>query len=91
MTIIYDMDQTIEKARQADSALRIATKTQMEIIKNPDIYDSLRTNFVDALLISSTDFSLITQNIFSSNIETFSTIGNVNFINNVALFLLTDC
>ena len=86
MTIIYDMDQTIEKARQADSALRIASKTQMEIIKNPDIYDSLRTNFVDALLISSTDFSLITQNIFSSNIETFSTIGNVNFINNVASF-----
>ncbi|MBP5391582.1 MAG: hypothetical protein J6Y40_05840, partial [Bacteroidales bacterium] len=28
MTIIYDMDQTIEKARQADSALRIASKTQ---------------------------------------------------------------
>ena len=83
MTIIYDMDQTIEKARQA---LRIASRTQMEIIKNPDIYDSLRTNFVDALLISSTDFSLITQNIFSSNIETFSTIGNVNFINNVASF-----
>lgn len=86
MTIIYDMDQTIEKARQADSALRIATKTQMEIIKNPDVYDSLRTKFVDALLLSSTDFSLITQNIFSSNIETFSTIGNVNFINNVASF-----
>ena len=86
MTIIYDMDQTIEKARQADSALRIASKTQMEIIKNPDVYDSLRTKFVDALLLSSMDFSLITQNIFSSNIETFSTIGNVNFINNVASF-----
>lgn len=86
LTVIYDMDQTLEKARQADSALRIASKAQLEIVKNPELYDSLKSNLVPALLLSGFDFSFITENIFSSNIETFSTIGNVNFVNYVSSF-----
>lgn len=86
LTIIYDMDQTIEKAREADSALRVASKAQLEIVKNPDSYDSLKSELIPAVLISSIDISKITENIFSSNIETFSTIGNVNFVNDVSSF-----
>ena len=86
LTVIYDMDQTIQKARQADSALRIASKAQLDIVKNPELYDSLKSDLVPAVLLSSIDFSLITENIFSSNIETFSTIGNVNFVNDVSSF-----
>ena len=86
LTVIYDMDQTLEKARQADSALRVASKAQLEILKNPELYDSLKANLVPSLILSSFDFSLITENIFSSNIETFSTIGNVNFVNYASSF-----
>ena len=86
LTVIYDMDKTLQTARQADSALKIASRAQLEIIKNPDSYDSLKSDIVPALLIASEEFSMITENIFSSNIETFSTIGDVNFVNYVSSF-----
>ena len=86
LTVIYDMDQTLQMARQADSALKIASRAQLEIVKNPVLYDSLKGDIVPALLIASENFSMITENIFSSNIETFSTIGNVNFVNYVSAF-----
>ncbi|MBR6465350.1 MAG: hypothetical protein IKS82_02830 [Bacteroidales bacterium] len=86
LTVIYDMDKTLQTARQADSALKIASRAQLEIIKNPDSYDSLKSDIVPALLIASEEFSMITEKIFSSNIETFSTIGNVNFVNYVSSF-----
>ena len=86
LTIIYDMDQTLQMARQADSALKIGSRAQLEIVKNPVLYDSLKGDIVPALLIASENFSMITENIFSSNIETFSTIGNVNFVNYVSAF-----
>ncbi|MBR5399467.1 MAG: hypothetical protein IK103_06695 [Bacteroidales bacterium] len=86
LTVIYDMDKTLQTARQADSALKIASRAQLDIVKNPDSYDSLKNDIVPALLISSEEFSMITEKIFSSNIETFSTIGNVNFVNYVSSF-----
>ena len=86
LTLIYDMDQTIKKIQDADSILRVASRSQMEILKNPGYYDSLKFNCMPAMLLATTNFSKITENIFSSNFETFSTIGNVNFVNDVATF-----
>lgn len=38
------------------------------------------------MMIISTEFSETTENIFSSNIETFNTLGNVNFVHEVSSF-----
>ena len=38
------------------------------------------------MMIMSTEFSETTENIFSSNIETFNTLGNVNFVHEVSSF-----
>ena len=35
---------------------------------------------------TSAEFSKTTENIFSSNIETFNTLGNVNFVHEVSSF-----
>ena len=86
MMIIYDFDKTIEQVQVADSAFRLASKTEQEIALHPEYFDSLQIWFYPATILISTEFSEITEKIFSSNIETVNTIGNVNFINEVSSF-----
>ena len=86
MMIIYDFDKTIEQVQVADSAFRLASKTEQEIALHPEYFDSLQIRFYPATILISTEFPEITEKIFSSNIETVNTIGDVNFINEVSSF-----
>lgn len=86
MMIIYDFDKTIEQVQHIDSAFHLASKTEQEIALHPDYFDSLQPRFHPAMMIISTEFSETTENIFSSNIETFNTLGNVNFVHEVSSF-----
>ena len=86
MMIIYDFDKTIEQVQVADTAFRLASKTEQEIALHPECFDSLQFRFHPAILLVSNEFSETTEKIFSSSIETFNTIGDVNFINEVSSF-----
>ena len=84
--IIYDFDKTIEQMENASSAFEKAKQQQLELALHPECFDSLRFQFTDALLVAQMEFSETTENIFSSNIETFNTLGNVNFVHEVSSF-----
>ena len=84
--IIYDFDKTIEQLQNASSAFETAKQKQQELALHPEYFESLRFQFTDALLIAQMEFSETTENIFSSNIETFNTLGNVNFVHEVSSF-----
>ena len=84
--IIYDFDKTIEQMEKASSAFERAKQQQQELALHPEYFDSLRFRFTDALLVAQMEFSETTENIFSSNIETFNTLGNVNFVHEVSSF-----
>ena len=86
MMIIYDFDQTIELVQKAEAAYHQASDRQQLIALHPEYYDSLRMEFTDAVRASQIDFSETTEKIFSSNIETFNTLGNVNFVHEVSSF-----
>lgn len=86
MMIIYDFDKTLELAQYADSVLQQAGVAEMEVARHPEYFDSLRPQFLSAVEVAMTDFSETTENIFSSNIETFNTLGNVNFVHEVSSF-----
>lgn len=86
MMIIYDFDKTIEQVQNADSAFHQASLLQQEIALHPEQFDRLRFSFMPAILIASVEFSETTEKIFSSNIETFNTLGNVNFVHEVSSF-----
>ena len=86
MMIIYDFDKTLALAQYADSVLQQASVAEMEIARHPEYYDSLRPQIMSAVEVAMTDFSETTENIFSSNIETFNTLGNVNFVHEVSAF-----
>lgn len=86
MMIIYDFDKTIEQLEDVSSAFQKAKRNQLELAFHPEYLDSLRFQFTDAFKVIQMEFSETTENIFSSNIETFNTLGNVNFIHEVSSF-----
>ena len=86
MMIIYDFDKTIEQAQEAESAIHQAKEVELEVARHPEYFDSLRFYIMPAVTVASEEFSETTENIFSSNIETFNTLGNVKFVHEVSSF-----
>ena len=90
MMVISDFDKTIEIAQNADSVLRESRRLQHELVMHPEQFDSLRLSFIPLIkMIYDGEFSETTENIFSTSIETFNTIGDVNFVNDVSSFYMT--
>lgn len=88
MAVLYDFNQTIALLEKADTSLQACSRYQQEIALRPESFDSLRYYFIACATVAQTKFSETTEKIFSSNIETFNTIGNVNFINEVSEFYI---
>ena len=87
LMIIYDFDKTIEQVQHADSLLQQASKAQQEVALRPECFNSQRPCFISAMsIITDNRFVETTEKIFSSNIETFNTLGNVNFVHEVSAF-----
>ena len=87
LMIIYDFDKTIEQVQHADSLLQQASKAQQEVALHPECFNSQRSCFISAIsILNDNRFAETTEKIFSSNIETFNTLGNVNFVHEVSAF-----
>ena len=86
MMIIYDFDKTIEQVQYVDSVFRQAFKAQQDAILHPEHFNSYYSTFMTSVQLTYTEFSETTEMVFSSNIETFNTLGNVNFIHEVSAF-----
>ena len=86
MMILYDFDKTIEQVQYADSVFRQAFKAQQDAILHPEHFNSYYSTFMTSVQLTYTEFSETTEMVFSSNIETFNTLGNVNFIHEVSAF-----
>ena len=89
MMIISDFDKTIGFMQRADTLLHNCSNAQQDIAVHPEHYDSLKQVFFPALVLMNEDFPETTENIFSTSIETFNTIGDVNFVNDVSTFYMT--
>ena len=86
LMIMYDFDKTIERVQHADTLLQRASHAQKEVALHPECYNSYQPCFLSAIGIIDSRFAETTENIFSSNIETFNTLGNVNFVHEVSAF-----
>lgn len=87
--VISDFDKTIDKVQKVDTALRESRRRQLEAANNPELLDSLKYSFFPVMTLVVEEFPETTEKIFSTSIETFNTIGNVNFVNEVSSFYLT--
>ena len=82
MMIFYDLTVSIEQAEQCDSQLREGFKLQLAVAENPKLLSENPFLFVkSAPYINYTETM---ERIFSTNIETINTLGNVLFAENVS-------
>lgn len=88
MMVISDFDNTIEYFEGIDSSLITCRSLQHEVALHPEYFDSLKYHFPPTMLWVTEKYLETTEKIFSTSIETFSTIGDVNFVNDVSSFYL---
>ena len=82
MMILYDLAGSIEQAEQCDSQLREGFTLQLEVAKNPKVLSENPFLFVRSAPYFN--FTETVECIFSTNIETINTLGNVLFAENVS-------
>ena len=85
MMIIHDIVESIEQMERVDSLLRRFSDLQLKILEGKYEKD---IRFASSSLISCdpsvVHFAETTERIFTSNVDTWSTIGKVSFIDNVS-------
>lgn len=89
MMVISDIDETIEMIERSDTILREVSKLEQELAVHPEYFDSLSSKIVPVMQLVGNDYSETAEKIFTTSIETFNTIGDVNFVNEVSSFYIT--
>ena len=82
MMILYDLAGSIEQAEQCDSQLREGFAQQLAVAENPMLLDENPFLFVKTT--PYVNYTETVERIFSTNIETINTLGNVLFAENVS-------
>ena len=82
MMILYDLASSIERAEQCDSQLREGFKLQLAVAENPKLLSENPFLFVKTT--PYVNYTETVERIFSTNIETINTLGNVLFAENVS-------
>ena len=80
MMILYDLAGSIEQAEQCDSMLREGFKLQLAVAENPKLLSENPFLFVKTT--PYVNYTETVERIFSTNIETINTLGNVLFAEN---------
>ena len=85
--VMYDMHNSLQSIEKADSLIRESMKLQRTVAEDTTKYNTQKYALV--YMIPSASYTETTERIFSSNIETINTVGNVLFTENVAKFYQT--
>lgn len=82
MMIIYDLSNTLKEVEEADALIQEGFEQQLAIAASPQLLEQDPT-----IIFSFTpqiEYTETVERIFSSNIETINTLGNVLFAENVS-------
>ena len=83
MMILYDLAGSLEEIKEADTTLRKGFEQQLEVAAQPELLE--KNPFVFTSYIPVINYTETVERIFSSNIETINTIGNVIFAEDVSM------
>lgn len=84
MMVMYDMYNSLESIAYNDSTILRGMQAQLQVAEDTTQFDMFRETIY--LSVPSLEYTETTEQIFSSNIETINTVGNVLFTENVAEF-----
>ena len=84
MMIMYDMRESLNEIEQCDKEISAFFDLQVDIVAHPEEFYRKYEQFYIHIPILT--YTTTTENIFKSNIETVSTIGNILFVETVSSF-----
>lgn len=82
MMILYDLSETLEQVETADSLIHAGFEKQLDVAANPKLIE--QNPFIFVSMIPRIEYTETVERIFSSNIETINTLGNVFFAETVS-------
>lgn len=82
MMILYDISGSIKDIEKADSVYREGFEKQIQVAAQPELLTE--NPFMFTMYFPQLHYTETVENIFSSNIETINTLGNVLFAENVS-------
>ncbi len=84
MMVMYDMYNSLQSIEKADSSLQQSMLMQLKIAEDTALFKTMK--FKISSFVPRIDYTETTERIFSTNIETINTVGNVLFTESVAEF-----
>ena len=88
MMILNDMSGFISQLADIDSTARRSFETQLSILEHPETFEVRKYEMMALNSVFIDQSSKTVENIFSSNIETVNTLGNILFAEKVSEFYL---
>ena len=84
LMVMYDMRESLRECEQCQENMDAFCDLQVDLVAHPEkFYTSVANLLVN---VPSLNYTTTTENIFKSNIETISTIGNILFVETVSSF-----
>ena len=88
MMILIDFDKSIAQLEALDSSAVAAFEAQLSIIEHPETFENSKIELISLEADCKSEPSKTVESIFSSNIETINTLGNIIFAEKVSGFYL---
>ncbi len=84
LMVMYDMRESLQEIEQCQENMDTFCDLQVDMVAHPEKFSASATNLL--VNIPVLHYTTTTENIFKSNIETISTIGNILFVESVSSF-----
>jgi hypothetical protein len=84
LMVMYDMRESLQEIEQCQENMDTFCDLQVDMVAHPDKFSASATNLLVSIPVLH--YTTTTENIFKSNIETISTIGNILFVESVSSF-----
>lgn len=84
LMVMYDMRESLKECEQCQNNMRDYCDLQVDLVAHPEQFAARSIELVAHYPLLS--YTTTTENIFKSNVETISTIGNILFVETVSAF-----
>jgi hypothetical protein len=84
LMVMYDMRESLKECEQCQNSMRDYCDLQVDLVAHPEQFSDRSIELVAHY--PTLFYTTTTENIFKSNVETISTIGNILFVETVSSF-----
>lgn len=84
LMVMYDMRESLKECEQCQKDMDTFCDLQVDVVAHPEKFSASATDLL--VNVPILHYTTTTENIFKSNIETISTIGNILFVETVSAF-----